>query len=58
MKMASHGILSYLHLHPEGQKHGTVTFLTSVKNVHFRVKQSEQNEKTSKSNRKILFIFT
>jgi len=29
-----------------------------VKSVHFRVKQSEQDEKTSKSNRKILFIFT
>ena len=58
MKMASHGILSYLHLHPEGQKYGAVTFLTSVKSVHFRVKQSEKDEKTSKSNREILFIFT
>jgi hypothetical protein len=58
MKMASHGILSYLHLHPEGQKYGAVTFLTFVKSVHFRVKQSEQDKKTSKSNREILFIFT
>ena len=58
MKMASHGILSYLHLHPEGQKYGAVTFLTSMKSVHFRVKQSEQDEKTSKRNRKILLIFT
>ena len=58
IKMAFHGILSYLHLYPDGQKHGTVTFLTSVKSVHFRVKQSEQDEKTSKSNREILLIFT
>jgi len=56
--MASHGILSYLQLHPEGQKRGAVTFLTSMKSVHFRVKQSEQDEKTSKSNGEILFIFT
>jgi len=58
MKMASHGILSYLHLHPEGQKYGAVTFLTSVKSVHFRMKQSEKDEKSSKSNVEILLTFT
>jgi len=49
--MASHGILSYLQLHPEGQKRGAVTFLTSMKSVHFRVKQSEQDEKNIQKQR-------
>ena len=35
-----------------------VTFLTSMKTVHFRVKQSEQFEKTAKSDMEILCILT
>ena len=55
---AFRGVLSDHDPAHGGQRNDDVTFLTCVKTVHFRVKQVEWNEKTSKMNVDFLCTFT
>ena len=52
------GALSDFHRAQGRRKNGSVTFLTSMKALHFRMKQGERNEKTTKKPKQFLVFFT